>query len=92
MLSNTQRIRQHEKCACILELAIRAKNMANKHRADANMIRAGIGANPFNSLTACEQKYRWYMTVYERIKGYYSRQLQELIGEDYISVNTLATI
>ncbi|WPV66320.1 hypothetical protein [Chitinophaga sp. LS1] len=93
-LSNSQLIKQHEKLSCILSLAIRAKNKASKAMVEVNRLKAsGRAINDIGeSIFQIDRAYRDGMYVYQRLMRYYRRQLEKVIGENYIYVNSLATL
>lgn len=93
-MTNYEVQRQHEKCARIIALAIQAKTRSNKYRVDMNKLKTGgtIHNQHGESIWIVNQKYRFWMTAYERLKKYYVRQMMVLVADDYVHVNSLATI
>jgi hypothetical protein len=93
-MTNYQVQQQHEKCARILALAIVAKTRSNKYLVEVNKLKTSQAPNnqAGESIWICSQKHRFWMKAYERLKGYYSKQMLKLIGDDYVSINSLATI
>ncbi len=93
-MTNSQIKQQHEKCARIIGLSIQAKTKANKYLAEVNRLTAlGTSNNAIGeSIWQLRSSHRYWMRIYERLKAYYRKQMQQIIGEDYVHVNSLSTL
>lgn len=93
-MTNYQVQRQHEKCARIIGLAIQAKTRACEFQAEMNKLRTSHTSLASNgeSIWTYQQKFRIWMSAYERLKRYYHKQLQLLVGDEFVNINSLATI
>jgi len=93
-MTNSQIKQQHEKCAKIIDLSVKAKTRANKYLAEVNqLVSRGVSNNAVGeSVWQLKASHRQWMQIYERLKRYYRNQLQLIIGEDYVNVNSLATL
>jgi predicted PolB exonuclease-like 3'-5' exonuclease len=93
-MTNYQVQKQHEKCAKIMGLAIQAKTRANKYLVEWNKLRTSNTYQSANSevIWQAHHKQRMWMKAYERLKSYYARQVMLLVGDEFVSINSLATI
>ena len=93
-MTNSQIKQQHEKCACIITMSIKAKARANKYLIEVNQLVArGVTNNAVGeSIWQLRASHRQWMQVYERLKRYYHKQLEKLVGDDYVHINSLATL
>lgn len=93
-MTNYEVKQQHEKCAKIIGLAITAKTRSNKYQVEVNKLKLSQAPNnqAGESIWILSQKHRFWMAAYERLKKYYTRQMMMLVGDDFVSINSLATI
>lgn len=93
-LSNSEAKKQHEKCAGILCVAMQAKVVANRNLSVVNrLVEQGKAYDGYGvSIYEFRNNHRNYQYIYERLKKYYNKELQKLISDDYVSVNSLATL